>query len=83
MTTDASSDRRDYRRSKYRVGNAMKGVRPAMEFEEIGRRLGIGRSGAWMAYASGINKLRRRRRAIAELRALLSMKDRARKEHRI
>jgi len=79
----SSTDRRDYRRSKYRVGNAMKGVRPAMEFEDIARVLGISRSGAWMAYASGINKLRRRRRAIAELRGLLRMRDRARREQRI
>lgn len=31
-----------------------------MSFKEIGERLGITRGGAWMAYRSGMRKLRRR-----------------------
>lgn len=44
----------------------------AMSFDEIGRALGITRGGAWMAYKSGMRKLRRRSKArvIEELRDL-------------
>jgi hypothetical protein len=47
-------------------------------FDEIGRREGITKGGAFMSYKSGIRKLRRRGLKIAQLRALADELDRGR-----
>jgi hypothetical protein len=43
---------------------------PAMSFEEIGRRLGIGKKHAYMCFARGIRKLRRNPATLFRLLAL-------------
>lgn len=47
-----------------------------MTFEEIGKALGITRGGAWMLYRSAINKLRKRKGALENLKQLVNMKVR-------
>jgi predicted transcriptional regulator len=47
----------------------------AMTFDEIGRALGISRSLAWTTYARAIQKLRRRKIAMRELRELAKSKE--------
>ncbi len=49
----------------------------AMSFDEIGRRLGITRGGAWMAYKSAMNKLRhaRYRAQLETMRELAESKE--------
>lgn len=53
----------------------------AMTFDEIGRRLGITRGGAWMLYRSAIRKLRASDPGrLAQLVALAQERDRLRRE---
>lgn len=48
---------------------------PAMSFEEIGRRMGISRGGAWMLYASAIRRLRKRPHGIRKLAELVAARE--------
>lgn len=56
------------------------GYDAAMSFDEIGRRLGITRGGAWMLYASAIRRLRRRPHCVLKLAELLAARDAMRRE---
>jgi hypothetical protein len=60
---------------KLRLGSEKFDTDGAMTFEEIGKRLGIPKGSAWMAYCSGIQKLRRQA-AVRRMRELARGKGR-------